>query len=71
MAIRPDGAADPATPLGRQVAWHEGAHALGLGHAQQHSPHTEIMAPTTDGAGPLTWGPGDAYALKAVGCARG
>jgi len=68
VTIRADSAADPATALGRLVAWHEGAHAVGLGHARQDSPHTEVMAPSIDGAASLAWGPGDSYALAAVGC---
>jgi hypothetical protein len=50
------------------VAWDEGAPAVGLGHARQDSPHTEVMAPSIDGAASLAWSPGDSYALAAVGC---
>lgn len=68
VVIRADGSADPNTTLGKEVAWHEGAHTLNLGHALQNSPHAEIMAPSADGTGPLAFGPGDRYALAAVGC---
>jgi hypothetical protein len=69
VAIRADGAADPTTTLGREIAWHEGAHTLNVGHARQDSPHAEIMAPAADGRDPVAWGPGDRFALAAVGCA--
>lgn len=58
----------PTTLIGKETVWHEGAHALNLGHAKQNSGKHEIMTPSTDGSGPLAWGPGDRYALAAIGC---
>ena len=60
---------DPATTTGREVLWHELAHAVNLGHSQQETASPEIMAPTMEPGEPLAWGPGDLYALAAVGCA--
>ena len=61
-------AADPVTTTGREVAWHEGAHALNVGHSAWETSAPEIMAPATDPTEPLAWGPGDTYALASVGC---
>ena len=67
VVIRSD-IAGPTTLMGQRVAWHEGGHSLNLGHTGENSSHREIMERATDGSGPLAWGPGDAYALSAVGC---
>ena len=60
---------DPSTTTGREVLWHELAHAVNLGHSQQETANPEMMAPTMEPGQPLAWGPGDLYALASVGCA--
>ena len=69
VGIRTDEpATDPTTTTGREVLWHELAHAVNLGHSQQETASPEIMAPTIEPGQPLAWGPGDLYALAAIGC---
>ena len=69
IAIRGDSPeADPTTPSGREVLWHEGAHTLNVGHSVQNTTSPEIMAPVMEPGEPLAWGPGDRFALAAVGC---
>ena len=63
-----DPTTDPTTETGQEVLWHELAHAVNLGHAAQQTAEPEIMAPVMDPTTSLTWGPGDSYALAAVGC---
>lgn len=67
VVIRADSAAgDPSSHVGAQVLLHELAHAVGLDHAVQGS--GEIMQPIYDPALPIGFGPGDNWALHAVGC---
>ena len=63
-----DAATNPTSVTGRSTLWHEGAHALNLGHSAQQTAVPEVMAPETSSSDELAWGPGDSFALASVGC---
>jgi hypothetical protein len=69
VAIRSDGSIKPTSIEGLNTAWHELAHAVNLDHSLQVSGYQEVMEPAFDpDETSVKWGPGDKYALAAVGC---
>ncbi len=58
---------DPRTRSGQHTVLHELMHAVGIGHADQ-SAHKEVMRPRLSLHDNTNFGPGDSFALEAVGC---